>query len=196
MTEYDADAEFDPLHVPKFDALRNSIYHAARRQYYVTLNRFLNFIVIILGASVFGKASKIIHVEEVWLEFSVLVFATLQLTFDFGSTARTHEFLQRKYADMLAEMEIEADTNPAKWNSKLFTIAGEEPMPMRALDALAYNAALDATTSDLEKKKEDRVRVPFCHRFLRHIIAREGYEYRLESEPISLWQRFLSCFKS
>ena len=186
----------DANHVPRFNALRNSIYHAARREYYDFLNRLLNFFVIILGAGVAGKASKLFHVEELWLEFGVLVFATAQLTFDFGSKARTHEFLQRKYTDMLAEIELDSTADAAKWNSKLHTIAGEEPMPMRALDALAYNAALDATTSDRKEKEDNRLRVPFCHRLLRHILAREGYEYRLESEPISLWQRFLSCFKS
>jgi hypothetical protein len=186
----------DSNDVPKFDALRNSIYHAARREYYDTLNRILNFLVIIFGAGVAGKASKLFHIEELWLEFGTLIFATAQLTFDFGSKARTHEFLQRKYAEMLADIELEPAANPAKWNSKLYTIAGEEPMPMRALDALAYNAALDATTSDPEARKANRVRVPLCHRLLRHFIRRDGYEYRLESEPISQWQRFLSCFKS
>src|SRR6266516_2974771 len=186
----------DTNDVPRFNALRNSIYHTARREYYDTQNRLLNFVVIILGAGVAGKASKLFHIEELWLEFGVLIFATAQLTFDFGSKARTHEFLQRKYYDMLADIELQPTANPAKWNSKLHTIAGEEPMPMRALDALAYNAALDATTSDPEIKRENRLRVPFCHRLLRHFIARDGYEYRLESEPISPWQRFLSCFKS
>ena len=74
--------------------------------------------------------------------------------------------------------------------------AGEEPMPMRALDALAYNAAVDATSGEPTYRRENRLRVPFCHRLLRHTFAREGYEYRLESEPISGWQRFLDCFRS
>ena len=186
----------DALDAVKFNALRNSIYHAARREYYDTLNRALNFLVIIFGAGVAGKASRLFHVEELWLEFGTLIFATAQLTFDFGSKARTHEFLQRKYTELLADIELETAANPAKWNSKLYTIAGEEPMPMRALDALAYNAALDATTSDPAEKKENRLRVPLCHRLFRHLVARDGYEYRLESEPISPWQRFLSCFKS
>jgi hypothetical protein len=181
---------------PKFDALRNSIYHVARKEHYDALNRTLNFLVIIFGAGVAGKVSEHLHVEGVWLELGVLVFATAQLTFDFGSKARTHEFLQRRYADLLAELELETTPNPAKWNSKLHTIAGEEPMPMRALDALAYNAAVDATISDPAEKQAARVRVPFCHRLLRHFAAREGYEYKLESVPISNWQRLLSCFKS
>ena len=150
----------------------------------------------ICGAGVAGKALEQFHLKEPWLEFAVLIFATAQLTFDFGSKARTHEFLQRKYQEMLAEIEIEEKPNPAKWKSKLQTIAGEEPMPMRALDALAYNAAVDATSGEPTYRRENRLRVPFCHRLLRHMFAREGYEYRLESEPISGWQRFLDCFRS
>ena len=184
----------DANDAPRFDALRNSIYHAARREFYDTLNRILNFLVIIFGAGVAGKVSKLFHVEELWLEFGVLVFATAQLTFDFGSKARTHEFLQRKYKEMLAEMELETAPNPAKWNSKLHAIAGEEPMPMRALDALAYNAAVDATISDPVIKRANRLRVPFCHRLLKQLLARSGYEYRLESEPVPWWRRITDCF--
>jgi hypothetical protein len=120
----------------------------------------------------------------------------MQLTFDFGYKARTHEFLQRKYNEMLADIELETAPDPAKWKSKLYTIASDEPMPMRALDALAYNAALDATISDVATKQANRLRVPFCHRLLRHFLAREGYEYQLESVPISGWQRYFNCFRS
>jgi hypothetical protein len=181
---------------PKFDALRLCIYHTTRRDHYDWLNRALNFIVIVLGAGVAVKVASELHIKELWFELALVVFATAQLSFDYGSKARTHEFLQRKYAEMLADMELEADPDPAKWNSKLDTIAGEEPMPMRALDALAYNSAVDATIGDPKEKIKYRIRVPFCHRLLRHVLAREGYEYRLESEPISLWGRFASCFRS
>jgi hypothetical protein len=149
----------DELSAPRFDALRNAIYNTARKNYYDFLNRALNFLVIILGAGVAGKASDLFHVRELWLEFGVLLFATLQLTFDFGYKARTHEFLQRKYNEMLADIELESAPNPAKWKAKLYTIASDEPMPMRALDALAYNAAVDATISDPAIKQSHRVRV-------------------------------------
>ena len=178
----------------KFDALRNAIYHTARKQFYDFLNRLLNFLVIIFGAGVAGKASELFHIRELWLEFGALLFATSQLTFDFGYKARTHEFLQRKYNEMLAEIELETTPDPARWNAKLYTIASDEPMPMRALDALAYNAAIDATISDPELKRANRLRVPFCHRLLKHFLSRSGYEYRLESEPIPVWRRVLDCF--
>jgi hypothetical protein len=92
---------------PKFDALRNAIYHTARRTFFDSINRKLNFLVIIFGAGVAGKISGLLHMPEILLEFGVLIFATAQLTFDFGYKARTHEFLQRKYHEMLAEIELE-----------------------------------------------------------------------------------------
>ncbi|QDL97540.1 hypothetical protein FLL57_09570 [Rhodopseudomonas palustris] len=173
----------------KFDALRNAIYHVARRQYYDGLNRLLNFLVIILGAGVAGKAASLIEVRDLWLEIGVLVAATAQLAFDFGYRARTHEILQKKYYEMIAEMEVDDASDLKKWNAKLYTIASDEPMPMRALDALAYNAALDATMSDPVLKAEHRIYVPFIHRLFKHLIAFNGHEYVLESERSSLWRR-------
>jgi len=174
---------------PKFDALRNAIYHVARRNYFDLLNRLLNFVVIILGAGVAAKSAELFHVKELSLEFGVLIAATMQLTFDFGYRARTHEILQMKYYEMLADIELDPAPNPNRWFAKLHTIAAGEPMPMRALDALAYNAALDATTSDPEIRKENRLFVPFMHRRLRHIFAFHSHQYTLESEHRSWWKR-------
>jgi len=53
---------------------------------------------------------------------------------------------------------------------------------MRALDALAYNAALDATTGDPAITIAHQIHVPFCQRMLKNLVARNGHEYRLESE--------------
>jgi hypothetical protein len=167
---------------PKFNALRNAIYHTARKSFLDLLNRLLNFAVIVLGAGVAGKVSALFHLEEPWLEFAVLIFATAQLTLDFGNRARTHEFLQKKYHEMLAEMELETEPDLRRWNSKLEAIAADEPMPMRALDTLAYNAALDATVSDPKVRSENRLHVPLGHRLFKNFLPRNGYEYRLELE--------------
>jgi hypothetical protein len=175
----------------KFDALRNAIYHTARRDYYDCCNRLLNFAVIVLGAGVATKAAGMIHVTGIVLELSVLVTATAQLTFDFGFKARTHEFLQKRYFEMLEQMELDDDIDQKKWTAKLYSIASEEPMPMRALDALAYNAALDATTSDIKIREANRVHIPLRHRILCNFVAFNAYQYRLESEHLSLWHRLV-----
>jgi hypothetical protein len=179
----------DDISGPKFDALRNAIYHVARRNFFDLLNRLLNFIVILLGAGVAGKVMKLFSLDEAWLEFAVLIFATAQLAFDFGYRARTHEFLQKEYNRLLAEIELDPRPSAKRYNARLFSIAGHEPMPLRALDALAYNAAVDATIGDPTEKRQHRLWVPRRHRWLRHFIAFHAYEYKLESAHISCWRK-------
>jgi hypothetical protein len=192
MTEQ---VEDDALSGAKFNALRNAIYHVARRNFFDLINRLLNFIVIVLGASVAGKAAKLFpHFDDLYLEMAVLVFATAQLAFDFGYRARTHEILQMKYYEMLAEIELDPKPSPRKYEAKLYTIAAGEPMPMRALDALAYNAALDSTTSESQILEKHRLWVPYSHRLLRYFVAFHAYQYRPESEFVSAWAKLRKRF--
>jgi hypothetical protein len=187
----------DDISGQKFNALRNAIYNVARRNFFDLLNRLLNCVVIILGAAVAGKAAKLWPgFDELYLEIAVLVFATAQLAFDFGYRARTHEILQSKYYEMLAEIELDPSPNARKYEAKLYTIAAGEPMPLRALDALAYNAALDATESDLEVIKANRLRVPALHRWLRHIVAFHAHQYTPASMHRSLLKRCMDLFSN
>ena len=139
---------------PRFDALRNAVYHTQRGTFFDTLNRIFSFLVILVGAGVVGKVADFLKWNSIWFELIVVLLATLQLVFDFGTRAMEHKFLQRRYYDLLAEMELSAepDVNSVaakkKWSAKLLTIAGDEPMTMRALDAIAYNQALDAMHDD------------------------------------------------
>ena len=160
---------------PRFDALRNALYHTERKTFLDLINRSLNLVVILLGAGVAGKAAKLIHIEENWLELGVVLFATVQLVFDLGGRARDHQFLQRRYYDLLSEMEnenLDDDDTLRKCSAKLITISADEPMPMRALDAIAYNKALGATFGDdPQMLRLHRQRVNFMQRRLRHVFA-------------------------
>jgi len=172
---------------PRFDALRNAIYHTERRSFFDLLNRGFNFLVIILGAGVAAKVATNLRLGEYWLEMAVVFFATAQLVFDFGSRARTHEFLQKRYYDLLREMEeSEHDKNLAHWSAKLLTLAADEPMTMRALDALAYNKALDALISDPEEIRLHRLYVSFLYRRLRHVIGFQGVQFKPTAEHRTL----------
>jgi hypothetical protein len=129
-----------------------------------------------------------------------VLVATIQLVFDFGGRASTHIFLQKRYYDLLADMEVERNANSTeakkRWSAKLLTIAGDEPIPMRALDALAYNAALDAWTSDPEELKEHRLYVPWLYRRLRHVIAFQGTQFVPKSTHQGIISRLISWFRS
>ena len=103
-----------------------------------------------------AKWAKLVSLEEIWVELGIVFFATAQLVFDFGGAARQHEFLQRRYYELLSEIETSDPDDRAlerKWSAKLLTITADEPMTMRALDAIAYNKALDAIYPAIEKQK-------------------------------------------
>ena len=80
----------------------------------------------------------------------------LQLVFDFNGRARLHEGLQRKYYDLLADIDgvLEpSDDQIVKWQSTLNKIYSDEPPPMRALDAIAYNAPCRNLGHDTQPKR-------------------------------------------
>jgi hypothetical protein len=125
---------------PIFDALRNALYHTERRNFFDLLNRILSFVVIMLGTGVVAKIADTNACNVNYMELGVVFFATAQLVFDFGGRARTHEFLQRRYYETLSEIEekgIRSENDKLKFSARLAVICSEEPMTMRAVDAIA-----------------------------------------------------------
>jgi hypothetical protein len=126
---------------PKFDALRNAIYHTSRRRFFELLSRTLSFFIVASGTAAVANL-KIL--EPRIAAAGAAVIGALQLVFDFNGRARTHEILQRKYYDLVAEIDgiqSPSDEQIVKWQAALNRIYADEPPPMRALDAIAYNAA-------------------------------------------------------
>jgi hypothetical protein len=165
----------------KFEALRNAIYHTARRGVMDTLNRIFSFLVIVSGAAAVGDLGQKFGVTPQWLAFVAAMAGTTQLVADFGVVARNHEFLQRQFYELIAEIAAVAEPNAsqvAAWEAKLNRIYGEEPPPMRALDAIAYNAACESLG-----RQDSRVRVTWWQSALRHVLmftaASFPYEQRV-----------------
>jgi hypothetical protein len=156
----------------KFDALRNALYHTERRSFLDLLNRLLSFLVILFGTAVVSKLGDKRAVGP-YVEVGTVVLATIQLVFDFGGGARTHDFLQRRYYEFLSEIEEKgiAAEDEQKLGAKLLLICSEEPMTMRALDAVAYNKAIDATISDPTRRKRHRIKLNWWQRMMRNLVA-------------------------
>ena len=126
---------------PKFDALRNAIYHTSRRRFFELLSRSLSFLVVVSGTAAVANLQAI---EPRFAAAGAAIIGALQLVFDFNGRARTYEILQRKYYDLIAEIDGVLNPNDEqilKWQAALNRIYADEPPPMRALDAIAYNAA-------------------------------------------------------
>ncbi len=166
----------------RFNVLRNALYHTARRRTLERLNRGFNFAVVVLGAAAVGDSLGRIGIESHWLALAIAVIAALQLVFDFGRQARDHQALQRDYYSLLADIEAtpEADTiQCAAWYGRMISITADEPPVLRAIDAKAYNDAIDAT-GDFDRA--ERLIIPPLHRVFGWFIPFEGHEYRKVSE--------------
>ena len=131
----------------RFQALRNALYHTARRRVLEGWGRWLNFLVIVGGAASVTQALQASAAGPWMVGIAITVVGALQLVFDFAGRARSHEILQRRYYDLLGRIEETGeapDAARAAFASEVARIAGEEPPTYRALDAIAYNEALDA----------------------------------------------------
>lgn len=168
----------DLLPNPKFHALRNALYHTERRKFFDFSNRLLSFAIVVLGAGAAVKSAHLLHVGDTWLEIAVVVLATAQLVFDFGGLARDHQYLQRRYYELLSEMERDSAGNveEAEWSARLLMLAGEEPMTMRAVDAIAYNKAVDAIYQGAEKRRY-RQAIRWYHVRLRNVWAFQSTDF-------------------
>lgn len=161
----------------RFNVLRNALYHTARRRTMERCNRIFNFLVIALGAAAVGNALVDWAIQQYWAGMAVAIIGALQLVLDFGRQARDHQMLQREYYLLLADIEETTEgtaTQCASWQGRMIRITADEPPMLRAIDAKAYNDALDATEI---YAPDQRLVVPFWHRVLGGFIPFEGKNY-------------------
>lgn len=162
----------------RFNVLRNALYHTARRRHFEMLARWLNLIVILLGAAAIADTLRNFGIGPVWIGVAVTVVGALQLVFDFGRQASDHQGLQRDYYRLLAE--IEAKISPtqediARWKGEMIRITADEPPVLRAIDAKAYNDALDATGVYPD---DERLVIPFGPRVAGGFLSFEGRSFK------------------
>jgi hypothetical protein len=128
----------------RFDAMRNAIYHSSRRRFFELLTRVLSFLVVVSGTVAVAN----LHAVDPRLMAAVAAtIGAIQLVFDFGGRARLHEKLQMQYFQLISTIDgtiNSTDVEKAKWEAALSLIYADEPPPMRALDAVAYNKACDS----------------------------------------------------
>lgn len=128
-------------------ALRNALYHSARRQWLENWSRLFSFLIIILGTSAaIDLTIKVPHMREL-LPLAIATIGALQLVYDFSGKAKNHAFLQARYYNLLAtidECTAASSEQCAAWKSEFSRIAADAPPVMRALDAVADNQATSA----------------------------------------------------
>jgi hypothetical protein len=166
----------------RFNVLRNALYHTARRRTFERWNRLFSFLVVVLGTAAAADAFAAFDVNQLWIGLAVAVIGALQLVLDFGGLARLHMTLQRDYYLLLADIEAKPEASArqcADWQGRMIRITADEPPLLRAIDAKAYNDALDATSVDASP---ERLHIPLLHRLLGGLVPLEGARYRKLAE--------------
>lgn len=166
----------------RVNVLRNALYHTARRRGLERTNRVFNFVIILAGTAVVSQIATDLPNGDVIAGVVVSTIGALQLVFDFGRQARDHQQLQREYYYLLADIEREESPDNkmlAEWQARQMQITADEPPTLRAIDAKAYNDAIDATEAFDEG---ERLIVPLTHRVLGAFIPFDGHRYRKLSE--------------
>ena len=165
----------------RFNALRNALYHTARRRSFERWNRVFNFAVVALGAAAIADLTKLIGISPVFLGAAVAMIGALQLVLDFGGAARTHQTLQREYYGLLGDIEEAEEATPdllRHWEGKLMRITADEPPVLRALDAKAYNDAIDA----VDWGEDQRLVLRWWHEVFSTVYPFDGMRFKTLAE--------------
>ncbi len=150
----------------KFTCIRNATYHEDRASHFAFMHRVFMFLVVAVGTASIG--ASISH-ENFWATAgtAVAVLAGLfDLLWNVDGMARLHSGLRSRCYDLLARLE--AGESPATIRTELLRIVGEEPPAMYAVDAIAFNRAVDAMGRDQGQKyqlKDWQVFLRNCWRF-------------------------------
>jgi hypothetical protein len=137
----------DAIFALKHKALRNALYHVARRRWLDGWSRVFNLIIILGGTGTAADLTRGHSEAALWLGGTIALVGALQLVFDFTGRARLHEILQRRYYSLMADVEYELNPTKQKcanWGAEITRAAADEPPTMRALDAIADNQATAA----------------------------------------------------
>lgn len=166
----------------RFNALRNALYHTARRRFYERLDRVFTFAVIALGTVAVSDVLAARGISQGEIAAVIAIAGALQLVFGFGGQARDHQALQRDYYRLLGEIEAvvaPGQEDIARWRGELVRITADEPPMMRAVDAKAYNDAIDGLGV---YDGEERLMIPWHHGLFGQVFSFEGMNYRKAGE--------------
>lgn len=167
----------------RFAVLRNAAYHNARQSWFGGLHRCIMFVTAMSGAATINAALTQAPRLAFWMGVATTAMATFDLVLGLSARAAEHARLREKVFSLLADVEECGETSEAlrRCRAALTRLYGEEPSFMSAVDAVAYNTAKAAMTTELDR--DDLLVVPwYWHYPLRHILPFSGTVWRKRRE--------------
>lgn len=146
----------------EFRCIRNAAYHEDMEAFYSRMHHRLMFVVVAVGTASIG-ASLASDSPYANIGTGVAVLAGLvDLLWNVDGMARLHSSLRRRCYDLLARLE--ANERLESIRAEFVRIIADEPPAMHAVNALAFNAAVDA----MGRPKGQKYKLAFWQTWLRH----------------------------
>ena len=123
----------------QFELLRSALYHDMRETSLTRLHKALSFASILLGSgaiAAFGAQFPFIGQAA---GLCVATVAAVQLVFDFGSAARHHAELRKRFYGLLAKIETVDDT--ASIRADMTVVYADEPPMHDRTNSKAHDKA-------------------------------------------------------
>jgi hypothetical protein len=142
----------------KIECLKNARYHEDREVFFSHLHKITMLVAVLGGTATFAfvKQFKIFAAL-------VTVAGVVDLVFDVSGKARLHAALRRRVYDVLAQIE-DPTRDLAGLKEQAARIYADEPPCMHAVNALAYNSAMQA----FDRPEKYQFPISNWHRALRH----------------------------
>jgi hypothetical protein len=157
--------------IVEFRCVRNAAYHEDREMHYARMHRFLMFVVVVVGtASIGASLAQENKVATIGTAAAVLA-GLVDLLWNVDGMARLHSSLRRRCYDLLARLEANEPVDGVR--SEYVRIIADEPPAMHAVNALAFNAAVDA----LGRPRSQKYKLVLWKIWLRHWLRFQANEF-------------------
>lgn len=174
-----AQDEVNRGHEVRFDLTANIAYHAIREQFFVRMYRLLTGLQILLGTSAVATLMQKWPTTSILLLLISALAGVVLLVIDPSGSARDHRMFRTRLHAVLATLEEAGESieQLRKARAEATRIAGEAPPAFRAVSAIAYNTAVNATYRE-EEAAAYRYKVGFWQRFFANIFPMRGTNFR------------------
>ena len=167
----------------KFDIMRNIMYQNAREGWYGRWHKTVMFFATVFGTG--AAVTVLTGLSDNWAVASGLLVAaltTLDLVFDLSGQARKHNGLRQRFYAILAELEdcVEETADLPAIRKQMYTLYAEEPVILRALDAVCWNQAYLSIKQKPEF--ENLIHVSWFESLMRHILPFDNSKFPYKHE--------------
>lgn len=146
----------------RFSVDRSMRYHARRRAFYDWMHKLAMLSIIVLGSAAVARYDAQIA------GFLVAVVGALDLVFAPSVKAREHDFLRRRFSDLMSQIVTCAQPTQEtlnKWKTERLAIESDEPPIYWAVEASCYNETSEA----YGKHQEAHVKLRWYHLLLMNV---------------------------